>query len=145
MPTKQLYRLWCKDSQNWELHNAAATIGDFICQHCGKIHEQVPITNIPQEKLEEQRKRYKAKKLHELRMAFILISTGGGLNTDSVYEDDAGQKAIDEHQRRLQDKRREFIASEKIKFQGAERNSPCRCESEKKYKKCCLQRIESYY
>lgn len=145
------YRVWCSTCKDWELFerptNPIAKIVEeaegktSVCSSCGTPHVPALLTDIPKEKLLEQRERYKESKSREWQqMVTSMMSGGFGATLGSsnrIIESDAGQKAIDEARKQ---KEQELIAAykaEKLKFVGVRRNDKCACGSKQKYKKCC--------
>ena len=151
MPRKTLYRTWCTTCQDWELFEFKWDDRDFnknqkICLECdNELVTGTNIGDIPNDKLIEQRLRYKNYKKRQFRDTMNIFSMLG-VNRDGMFDDfpqtdiienDAGQDAIDAERRRLEklekDRKLNFIS----KYQGLGRNEFCRCDSGKKYKKCC--------
>jgi preprotein translocase subunit SecA len=113
------------------------------------------LSEVPEEKILEQRKRYaEYKKIEFTNMlnyyqnmgasdSKYLLGPNGIQPHTNIQEDDAGQDAIwkaeRDRQKAIQDEAREF----KERFQGAQRNEKCRCGSNVKYKKCCLPKVNT--
>lgn len=166
MPTKILKRIWCKKCNNFELHQQHyPNWKDWFCLSCDTLYSDIKIKDIPSDKIEEQRKRYKENQKDQinrflgelsltpqeknLREMLDLFSPPG--SDYEIMESDAGQIALDKINR--EKKERERIRMNEIKeeakkvvnrFKGLGRNDLCRCGSEIKYKKCCLQKIQKY-
>ena len=148
-----MQRLWCKTCSDWKLFGK--NIGkELKCSTCETDHVDTLLSEIPEEKLFEQRKRYKEDKSRQFREAMGLMNFIGanprasvpGINEiDRILESDAGQITIDKIRKEQMDlaqqKAREDIAAHK----HLGRNDKCTCGSEKKYKQCCLKRIQAYY
>jgi uncharacterized protein YchJ len=159
MPTIEYKRLWCKKCTDWELFEQQyPNWTDWFCRECETAHENVLLSEIPEEKILEQRKRYiewNKKSTNEFLTEFMtpnvralkefmhMMSPPG---TDiEIRESDAGQHAIDDERRRYKEEERQKKAEEKekikqhlLKYRGLNRNDKCVCGSGKKYKKCCL-------
>ena len=59
MPTREYRRLWCKHCQNWELFEQHyPNWEDWFCKKCENVHEKTLLSEIPEELILEQRKRY---------------------------------------------------------------------------------------
>lgn len=140
MPTITYYRQWCKTCNDFELHF------NRKCKACDTEYSDVYLKDIPEEKLTEQRKRYKESK----RLGFkrIMEYSLSGFNTFSepikqIIESDAGQKRIDE---RINEKfeqaklLREQQKEEAKKYKNVGRNDICPTCFENglniKFKKC---------
>jgi uncharacterized protein YchJ len=166
MPTKELKRLWCKKCNDWELFEQQyPNCTDWFCQKCETIHEKTLLSEIPEEKLIEQRKRYVEynhksanKFMGEMMMSpeqrnikelVHMFSPPGSDWETEIIESDAGQHQIDDEARRKRAEKiqkeaeeKEQVKRELIKFKGVNRNDTCPCGSGKKYKKCCLNKVE---
>lgn len=146
MPTKQLVRYWCHKCQEFTIQEMEGT-----CLTCDTINESYKLSDVPKEKLEAQRERYKASRLHNIYNPYISLLNADSLNASVEYDNrttiieaDAGQKAIDEAKRKKREewqKEREWRKEEYLKFKGTNRNDLCPCGSKKKYKHCCLNRF----
>lgn len=157
MPTRTLYRTWCSTCNEWELFefnwiDSEVEENEKRCTKCkSPVDTTVTFGDIPREKILEQRKRYKAYKKSEFsRITNMMMGLNNPLadmfsenigNTD-IIENDAGQKAIDEERVRLEKEERQRRKEEVAKYHGLGRNESCRCGSGKKYKKCCLTKIQ---
>ena len=154
MPIIIYYRFWCNTCKDFTLHH---TNGDKCCKICGNITETYKESEIPIEKIQMQRERYKKYEsehngigaffkilAHERPFAFSEIYPN-----IEIIEDDAGQKRIDEAREqkikkqlaeiRLEREKRQDI---KNKARGLSRNDICFCGSGLKFKKCCLIKIQ---
>lgn len=156
MPTQQRYRVWCKTCNEFTLHYEPNFLtGPYIlcCTDCKTDYTEIKISEIPKEKVIEQRKRYKERERRGLQSLYMSFLGGYGLNTIlnekpniSIIESDCGQKAIDEEERKR--KQLEWEEKQRIKQETAEkfksigRNDACACGSGVKYKKCCLNNVE---
>jgi uncharacterized protein YecA (UPF0149 family) len=112
---------------------------------------------VPEEKIQEQRARYKKMKKEEfikMLSAYQDMSKSNILAdmmrevSDrpvgfTVNEDDAGQEAIDAAERAEREATRAAEQEFKAKYNGAQRNDKCRCDSGNKYKKCCLPKVNA--
>lgn len=169
MPTIHRYRVWCKSCENFTLHSRKDTKdpneNEFTCISCGTIYSSIKLKDIPTDKLQEQRARWKKSegnflgkyldvigKSPEQRQMEELVHMFSPPGSDiEIHESDAGQKIIDEENRKIREaeweekrKIREAQAEEAAKYAKLGRNDICICGSGLKYKKCCLTRIQSY-
>lgn len=148
-------RIWCKECNDFTIHEIQKD-EKLNCNFCGTEYTEVYLKDIPEDKLEEQRDRYRLqerKKLMNLYSGFLNPYTDifrPPISKHVVLESDAGQKEIDERKRRERAKRlaeyRERQEKKKKlqeKFKNVHRNDKCLCGSGKKYKHCCLQQIRS--
>lgn len=161
MPTITYHRHWCTACKDWKLFRKEDSV--WVCKTCGKPHEEVVLNTIPEDKLEEQRERYKTYRrehfginaylnflnpMHWQMQEIKHMMSEPGSDIE-IIEADAGQKYIDEEiekerRKRAQEreeKRQEAIA-ELLKYKHTGRNDTCPCGSGKKYKKCCYERIQ---
>lgn len=160
MPIRQFHRAWCKKCNDWTLFaQKPPNNEDYFCTECEEKHVSCLLSEIPHEKLLEQRKRYKQNKKEEFSYMFaeLMNPTASWLKNmfsepgynDVIIESDAGQKQIDEKEREIREQKR--IEAEQIKkdareeykkYVGLGRNETCVCGSGKKYKKCeCFEKI----
>lgn len=100
MPTINKYRTWCKRCGEWQLHSTSISNDeeDWVCDVCGEVHELYNLSEIPSEKIIEQRERYKNSKLNVLRSILLYpnLLNFNRYNDIRITESDAGQKDIDE-------------------------------------------------
>ena len=164
MPTINKYRTWCVKCQDWQLHTSRG--GSDKCDVCGSEFVEVKLIDIPEEKLLEQRERYKAKEREKMEGFYSKLMMGTGLlgsMTDMgffdedggrarnihIQESDAGQKAIDKQklelrkqaQQQAKEKQMKDIEDAKL-FKNLGRNDKCACGSELKYKHCCMDKYK---
>jgi hypothetical protein len=152
MPTKEYRRMWCKTCNEYTLHNLpwiTAKNNDHDCRECGTVYTNVLLSEIPEDKIKEQRERYKLSKKAQFSKMFSDEYLFPNNFTSSypdvhVIESDAGQKFIDEAAERLrieQEKRRrielDHMRAEAKRYKALGRNDICLCGSNKKYKTCC--------
>jgi len=155
MPTRILNRFWCKECKEFTLHN---TWGNKSCITCGTITESYKLSEVPEEKIMEQRARYnKAKKsaidtyLNFLKPSNpILELFKEDCSQDEIRECDAGQKSIDDEKQRIHNEEinarlaaKRALQEEYVKFKKLGRNDKCACDSGKKYKNCCMNKFSS--
>ena len=161
-----LYRYFCKTCEDFELHKRIFSdettnelfshcIFDeeknpvFICTSCNTQYTRTLLSEVSDEKIEAQRKRYREYKANEFaELTKFMTRQDNSLLTDlfrepsnkfetKIIESDAGLKAIQEAER-LEEKRiRQEKYAEQQKFKNVGRNDTCLCNSGKKYKKCC--------
>lgn len=160
MPQRTLYRQWCKTCNEFELHIEKEFLKkDLACMECKTEYTDIKLKDIPLEKRKEQRKRYNNSKDTGLSILFgsYLGSAGypfSGMfdepgSNDEIRESDAGQRAIDEYDKKQRDiayekrriRRKEEVELKKS-FHKLGRNDKCLCGSDKKYKKCCWTKIQ---
>lgn len=154
MPIIYKYRVWCKTCNDFTLHYEPQ-FGEHgkKCLICKTEHMPTPISEIPKEKVIEQRKRYKEQKARRIRSLYTDFIMGYGAKTlfsenpqIEIIESDCGQKAIDEaeaNERELKYQQKQALKLEiKQKFKGLGRNDKCACGSNIKYKNCCLDKNE---
>lgn len=172
MPTQYLYRSWCVPCGDWTLFYHQIGEDTAKCKVCSTAHEAIKLKDIPEEKLKEQRERYKiykkekdAERISSLLGGSFLFSgrgtIGGGMMDQLdemmsedfpepiIVESDAGQKKLDEiedHKRKVelynQQVKREEERKEAQKYRHLGRNDICLCGSGNKYKKCCMNKIK---
>lgn len=127
---------------------------------CETIFTDIELSEIPVEKQEEQRSRYKKKQSDWIKNFYMDGMLGfPGRNPlaelfkegyeDEITEDDAGQHEIDAENRKIMEEKlrvarekREEELKEIAKYAKLTRNDICICGSGKKYKKCHLHQIE---
>ena len=164
MPTTTYHRHWCATCKDWMpfLIPLFKKEEDKIkCYGCDTEHKSILLKDIPKEKLEEQRARYKENRRQGmnrfLAMPF-LMGLGNPLDElmmdrsrTEIVEADAGQKSLDKIKDRKRAEAYEKRRIERVKeleeiakYKGTRRNETCPCESGIKYKKCCLDRIKNY-
>jgi uncharacterized protein YchJ len=172
MPNQIKKRTWCTTCQEFELFESHLTSGTTVldaegkeikklsktsCDTCGNEYVPYSLSEVPEEKILEQRERYRQmKKTEFIKMlsAYQDMSRSNILAdmmrevSDrpvgySVKEDDAGQEAIDSAERAAREAKRREEIEFKESYRGAHRNDKCRCGSENKYKKCCLPKVNS--
>jgi uncharacterized protein YecA (UPF0149 family) len=155
MPTIIQHRTWCATCKEWTLH---ADWGDNPCLICKTKRDSYNLADIPDEKIQEQRKRYSdshspfnylSELINPKSQYQQLAEMFSSEFPKEIIEDDAGQKEIDEERRKI---RHEEIIQEEIeykakvaeyqKFKNLRRNDICACGSGVKYKKCCMQKYE---
>jgi preprotein translocase subunit SecA len=127
------------------------------CDTCGNEYVPYSLSEVPEEKILEQRERYRQmKKTEFIKMlsAYQDMSKSNILAdmmrevSDrpvgyTVKEDDAGQEAIDTAERAAREAKKLADIEFKEQYRGAQRNDKCRCGSGNKYKKCCLPKVDS--
>lgn len=148
-------RIWCKTCNEFELHTQ--NDDKSICNECGTEYTDVFLKDIPTDKLEEQRERWKeSQRKHMDETMKMIMNPGYNRMKELIHmfsepkqkieisESDAGQEEIDkmereEFQRKQEIKRRVNAQYQDYikKFKGVNRNELCPCGSGLKYKKCC--------
>lgn len=122
---QKLYsRNWCVACNDWELFGS-----DSKCTSCGKEHESIKLGDIPEEKLEEQRKRWNKQQRYNAvskMNAFACLSGVMLPNVEgvdhNVFESDAGQKRIDEIRKERIEQEIAFRKEEREKYKDADRS-----------------------
>lgn len=157
MPTRTFRRIWCKTCNEFRLHNINLGDDDYNCCECKTVYTDIKINDIPKDKANAQRERYKESKKKQYRTIFgsylnlgleTMFSNDWG---DRIIESDCGQKTIDDEYAKKRAEALEILRLERNqqreeakKYQGLTRNDICICGSGKKYKQCCLTKIRSY-
>lgn len=154
MPIQYRYRIWCKTCNDFTLHYDPE-LQERIrkCIVCKTVHTNILISEIPEEKVIEQRKRYIEQESRGIRSLFSDFLMGNGAKTlfsekpqIEIIESDCGQKQIDDQkrkQREIEYQEKQTLKLEtKQKFKGLGRNDKCACGSNVKYKNCCLTKNE---
>lgn len=142
MNTKNLIRFWCHKCQDFTVQELKGK-----CLTCETINESYKFSDVPMDKLETQRSRYRAAEEKNVISAFLILSNPDSYsssNKSTIIEDDAGQKEIDDAKRKKREewkKEQEAKRVEYLKFKGTNRNDSCPCGSNKKYKHCCLDKF----
>lgn len=169
MPTQYFYRSWCVPCGDWTLFHHSIGEEGAKCKTCNTSHATIKLKDIPDDKLLEQRERYKKQKkekLNNLLGGGYLFSRRGTIGKGMmgqldemmsedypepvIIEADAGQKSLDEIEKRKRNieitKRniqRAKNYEEALKYKDLGRNDICLCGSEKKYKKCCMNKMKA--
>lgn len=169
-PKIEKHRLWCKKCKDWKLFTTKKLFDkEYFCEECKTQFEEILLKDIPEDKIKEQRERYKEsiKKQNSMFSKGLMsgmamgdisfgVQFGHNLCENSGYldiiEHDAGQLEIDieteRKKREIASKKEEEIRlkrEELKKFKDVNRNQLCICGSGKKYKKCCLLKHNKYY
>lgn len=150
------YRLWCKTCKDFKIHDKIYDDGvqlfnkgpfKILCE-CKTEFTDIKLSEISEDKILEQRKRFKENRSLKFRQrlatytkyfadpdSFDVIERG-----EDLVEDDAGLLVIEaqEKAKKLEDKI--TLSRELEKFKNVNRNDICLCGSNKKYKKCCIIR-----
>jgi len=155
MPTRVLQRIWCKSCNDFTLHSKGFEDKITRCNDCKTEYTEVYLKDIPRDKILEQRERYKAYKANKgiVSKYLSMFQSSNPFKEKfetEIIESDAGQKSIDEERRKRIDEQYEerkrlkkLQEEEELKYKGVGRNDDCPCGSGKKYKKCCLIRIQN--
>lgn len=156
MPEITYKRSWCKKCNSWELFQVHFNTNDnpATCENCGTEFEAYKLSEVPEDKILEQRERYKQYKKGEYEKLFQTYLSMGSLSMDSgfftesaprIIEADAGQKEINKKAAEERQKRKEALQKEyedyAVTFKPLNRNDKCACGSGKKYKQCCLPKF----
>lgn len=162
MPTIEYKRLWCKKCKDWELFEVSwGSDKTLKCKECGTVHEPAKLSEIPSEKIIEQRDRYNKSQSDSmnkmlgrmmmspeesnLREMMHMFSSPGSSHDVEIIEADAGQIELNRIEREKRQEAAIKRAAEKeearielSKYKNIQRNDLCPCGSGKKYKKCHL-------
>jgi hypothetical protein len=161
MPTRVLKRQWCRTCQDYTIHNTKKLFDkEWFCESCDTEYIKTDISEIPEEKLLEQRKRWSEKNKRDFGNIYTSMILGTDLTSifnsplyntgfeTEIKEDDAGQNKINEELRRekeLEYEKQYRIRHEQLelkkKYKNLGRNDKCICGSDLKYKNCCLTKI----
>ena len=172
MPSQIKRRTWCTSCQEFETFESHLTSGTTVldaegreikklsktsCDTCGNEYVPYHLSEVPEEKILEQRARYKRMKKEEFIkmlsayrdmsksniLADMMREVGDKSIGYTIKEDDAGQDAIDLEERAQREAVRLAEQEFRAKYHGAQRNDKCRCDSGLKYKKCCLPKVDA--
>lgn len=145
MPQIRNYRTWCKSCEDWTIHSH-----EQKCNRCDTMFESYNLSDIPENKLEEQRVRYSLSRINSVKSIYVTtLSMGHNFSNSKTVtvEDDAGQGKINEERKRqrqaIKDKISE-ISAEHEPYSKINRNDKCLCGSGKKYKQCHLLYFREY-
>ena len=156
MPRTKLiyhYRYWCQSCNNFELF--AKEEDKFICEK-GHEHITTLISDIPKEKVEEQRLRFKKQRSSEFQDMYGVLTSmygspyGNMFGTNSpiseikIIESDAGLEFEEQEIRRKRNELIKFRKDELANYSKIGRNNICLCGSGKKYKKCHYNEHQSW-
>lgn len=151
MPTRSYIRFWCSKCQEFTIQNVGE---EGACTICGTITKTYKLSEVSEEKLIAQRERYNNKrKSYILKQLSTYVKPSSasynffdevGSNVD-IVEDDAGQKDIDEINRKEREERlkakQELKEEYQLFYKKLGRNDKCACGSGNKYKNCCLSKF----
>lgn len=176
MPNPIKKRKWCITCQEFEIFESRLTdettvldadgkeikkISKTTCDTCGNEYVPYILSEVPEEKIQEQRARYKKMKREQfITMLNAYQNMGTSMGRSNIFadmmgdasdrfigftvqEDDAGQEEIDAAERAEREATRLAEQEFKAKYHGAQRNEKCRCDSGLKYKKCCLPKVSA--
>ena len=172
MPSQIKRRTWCTTCQEFELFESHLTsettvldaegkeikkVSKTLCDTCGNEYVPYALSEVPEEKIMEQRARYKKMKKEEfikmlsayqdMSKSNILADMMREVSDKSVgftvREDDAGQEAIYAAEKAAREAQQLADIAFKEIYRGAQRNDKCRCGSGNKYKKCCLPKVNA--
>lgn len=162
MPHIDYYRLWCKTCNEYTLHLRDWNNPKHTCKECKSVFIETPLFEIPEQKRIEQNERWKkanstaAKDVYLKTLLFggALAATNmfGEVGSDfEIHECDAGVMDVQrmEREERIKqsierDNIRKQQRTEAARYTKLGRNDICICGSGKKYKKCCMSKIQSY-
>mgnify|MGYP001769338560 CR=1 FL=1 len=166
MPIRTFNRVWCKECNDFSLHRRdKENKENLVCMSCGTVYTEVLLKDIPEEKILEQRQRYKRYQEDRLMDVYRemglssgersikeflhMMSSPGDYDKDEIIESDAGQKLIDQQEREERNKKYEEWKIEQEKnselkkqYKNLGRNDLCLCGSGKKFKHCCWDKLQ---
>lgn len=162
---KSVYREWCKHCQDWKIMDLVTVIDNvkltevppsekqkyLVCSSCGTKATNYNLNELPQEKVLEQRNRYKNNRLNILNYVYGRINPLEELFSEPkivIVEADAGlQNEEKQHHIKNEERQRKYL-EEKNTLKGmygwCRRNDICPCGSGKKFKKCHLNECEKH-
>lgn len=163
---KVVYREWCKHCQDWKIMELVPVIDNvkltevppsekqkyLVCSSCGTNATNYNLNELPQEKVLEQRTRYKNNRGNILNYVYggrrnTFEEMFGELKTVTV-EADAGLQEEEKQYRIKSEERHRKYMEEKDTLKGiygyCRRNDICPCGSGKKFKKCHLSECERF-
>lgn len=151
MPTpKPKHRTYCKSCDNFTIHTS-----DYICETCRTEYTPYRPSEVSEDKILQQRKRYKDRKAENFMGLYGKFILGVGLeaimNLDSIKQEiiecDAGQVEIDkrvkEYKQLEKEEREKVLEDFNTNYKHLNRNDKCSCGSGKKYKQCCLLKFRN--
>jgi uncharacterized protein YecA (UPF0149 family) len=149
--TQKKHRYWCSKSSEFEIFTQKDD--KFICDKCSEEYVELDLATIPAEKVEEQRNRFRNMRRSDFaRMmeVYQFMSANPGadmplLTSDSIMETDAGLLLIEKEEREKKEAEKAAMLEDIEKHRHIGRNEKCPCQSGKKFKQCCLKRIQGYY
>lgn len=158
MPTQQYYRFWCSKCQEFTIQHRGE---EGACTICGTVTKEYKLSEVPEDKIEAQRKRYNESRLSKyenyMKAAFgpgrnilreLFEEMPVGIQQSDIIEDDAGQKEINqarfEERSRQEAIRRESHKEYTLHYKHLGRNEKCYCGSGNKYKKCCADKYRFF-
>lgn len=153
----KLYRTWCTHCKDWTVFRTndenPTTVSIYSCETCNTDFTRYKLSDISEDKILEQRERYKTKRRQNSSEMFNtylnFCRTTNDMFSDvklkdchatEIIESDAGLVAFEKRKKELQREQYEAHQIERAKFVGLGRNEQCRCGSGKKYKKCCYDK-----
>lgn len=151
MDELMFYRFYCKTCNDYVLH--IRNDSGCKCKECCTEYIPVKYKDIPEDKLLKQRERYKVYKSNQLHSMFDMYTNPLSTLFSTVFkhnviEADAGQKSIDDAEKKERQKKYDQYDKDKAdveieleKYKDVSRNDTCICGSNRKYKKCCLTKL----
>lgn len=159
--TNQYLRTYCKTCKDFVFHIEKIRFPDkdaqqqddltmkqtvyYVHEECGTEFTPYTLSEVDDEKIKQQRQRYKEFRRSNFRKTLNLFAVMGlGFNMPDLkegkyFESDAGLQLVEERLREAIRKKKEEQQAELLKFKDVGRNERCLCGSGKKYKHCCLQ------
>lgn len=145
MVTNNPIQTWCKNCQNFHIHNWQNE--NLICNICDIKYTEYLYSEIPEDKLQEQRKKYSNQKRQNFNRMFNPLDYLGfnpmgssAQTSENLIQDNAGQKQIDENKKiekqKLIDRYNQIKDDYNLNYSKLNRNDECSCGSGIKYKKC---------
>lgn len=150
MPTpKPLHRTYCKTCKDFTIHTA-----DYICETCNTEFTSYFPSEVDNNLIEQQRKRYNKQRQEEVLGLYGAFMQGRGIEAivsepkQKVIECDAGQKEINNRKKEQREeakrKAQEILDNYNTNYKHLNRNDKCTCGSNKKYKQCHIIEFRKY-
>lgn len=149
-------RIFCKKCNRYEVHNKM--YGDkkatdlslqnedeklwYKCCVCDTEYTDVLFSEIPREEILLQRERYKNQRRRNFSCVFTAAIYGYNSHKEEIYESDAGLLKIEEAKQKEKDEQKQKDLAFVQPYLKLQRNEKCACNSGKKFKVCCKQKVD---
>jgi len=140
------YRFWCSKCKDFTIHLPGEEGG---CTTCGTVTKTYKMSEVPEEKILEQQKRYREKQMNSYlkylqpQKSIFEEMFSEEIGTTVIHEDDAGWKEISEQRAQAREDARREIREAKEEYDRLYshlgRNDLCSCGSGKKFKHCHIK------
>lgn len=168
MPTPiviKKHRTWCKRCLDFTIHKwlKIDTENNLCCEYCENEYTGYSLKDIPEDKIQQQRARYKEMKRRNFEKMLSNYSNPFSQKNNilaqmfsepsnpfeyELIEDDAGQKYIDDKEKEKSEKAKQLWEEMKQDYNDnylkVNNNDKCPCGSGLKYKKCHLIHWRKY-